>query len=308
MAIEERDVIIIGGGPAGLTTAIYSSRSRLDTVVLERGLAGGQMAITENIENYPGFPGGIAGMDLAMKMREQAESFGAVFETGEVTEISREKDHLCVGTAAGLMHAKAVLIATGTEPRKLKVPGESEYRGRGVSYCATCDGAFFREKDLVVVGGGDSAVQESLYLTRFAKRVTIVHRRDEFRAERILQERAVADPKIDFVWDTELLEIAGNDVVEKVITRNRKSGEEGEISTDGVFIFVGLLPNTDFLSEDFKRDGLGFLVTDEHLMTSVEGVWAAGDVRANSFKQVAVAVGEGAIAAGAMEHHIQSLG
>lgn len=303
------DILILGGGPAGLTAAIYATRSLRKVAVVEKGVPGGQIASTDMIENYPGFPEGISGLELMQKFEEQAKKFGTEFiNLFEVKEARKEAEHFTVAAADGReLTARAVIIATGQNPRTLGVPGEAEFTGRGVSYCATCDGAFFKDKVVTVVGGGNSAIQEALYLTRFASRVQVVHRRDQLRADRILQERAFASEKIEFIWNSVVVEITGDQTVNSVKVKNVKTDEITEVPTDGVFIYIGYEPNTGFLKDFIALDERGYIITDENLMTSVEGVFACGDVRKNTLKQVSVAVGEGAVAATSAEHYIDSL-
>ncbi|MGI6284219.1 thioredoxin-disulfide reductase [Neomoorella humiferrea] len=301
------DLLIIGGGPAGLTAALYGARGGLDTVVLEMGAPGGQAGLTDRIENYPGFPEGITGLELAMKFAEQAQRFGAKLETATVQGVDFTGPIKKVLSSSGTFEARAVIIASGAHPRPLGVPGEEEFRGRGVSYCATCDGAFFRDKKVAVIGGGDSAVEEALFLTRFASQVTIIHRRDTLRAAKILQERARDNPKISFAWNTVVTRIKGGEKVEGLELKDVGSGAVREEAFDGVFIFIGLEPNTSFLQGVVTLDAQGYIVTREDLATSVPGVFAAGDVRVKEFRQVSTAVGDGAVAAMAAEHYLASL-
>lgn len=301
------DVVIIGAGPAGMTAALYASRANLNVVMIERGAPGGQMNNTAEVENYPGFDS-ILGPDLANKMYENAERFGAKNAYGIVKEIKDQGDYKEVITDDEVYQTKTVIVATGCDHRKLGVPGEDEYAGRGVSYCAVCDGAFFRNKKLVVVGGGDSAVEEAIYLTRFAKEVVIIHRRDELRAQQIIQERAFANEKISFIWDTVVEEITGNEmVVQSVKTRNVKTDEVKEEAADGVFIYVGLDP----LTEPFQTSGIlneeGWVVTDNNMQTKIPGVFAVGDAREKELRQITTAVGEGSIAGQGVYNYIESL-
>lgn len=301
------DVIIIGAGPAGMTAAVYASRANLNTLMLERGVPGGQMSDTEAVENYPGFDS-ILGPDLANKMFEHSQKFGAKYAFGDVKEVKDHGDYKEVITGDKTYKAKAVIIATGAEHRKLGVPGEEEYAGRGVSYCAVCDGAFFRDGEIAVIGGGDSAVEEGMYLTRFAKKVTIIHRRDQLRAQKILQERAFQNEKIEFIWDTVVEKINGKDgKVSSLTLKNVKTGETKEFETDGVFIYIG----TDPLSEPFKSLGIvnedGYIPTNENMETKVPGIFAAGDVREKELRQIVTATGDGSIAAEAAIKYIESL-
>ncbi len=299
------DVVIIGGGPAGLTAGIYTKRAMLKAVLLEKIGIGGQIIVTDLVENFPGFLE-ISGADLAMKFEEHARKFG--LETKSMAEVSGIEDKgktKTVKTMEGDIEAKAVIIATGTTPRKLCAKGELGFIGKGVSYCATCDGFFFRDKVVVVVGGGDSAITEAIFLTRMAKKVYVVHRRDKLRAEKINQEHAFANPKISFVWDSVVEEIAGKNVVEKVIVRNVKTNAISEIKTDGVFIYVGLIPNTAFAN--VKKDEWGFIIANDKMETSARGIFVAGDCRVTPLRQIATAVGDGAIAAVSAERYIEEL-
>lgn len=297
---EIHDVIMIGAGPAALSAAIYTTREDIDTVLYEKGVIGGLAAVTDLVDNYPGFPKGIAGLELADALREQAERFGADIRLGEVLKIEDQGELKKLVTTDGEVYAKAVLIATGSDYKKLGVPGEDEFYGRGVHYCATCDGAFYRDKRLVVVGGGNSAAQESIFLTRFATHIDLLVRRNEMRASEILQEElAKHKDKITIHFNTTADEIFGEDrLVKKVIGTNVTSGKKVEFLTDGVFVFVGLNPNTGFLKgTDIELDELGMIRTDGSLATNMSGVFAAGDVRAGATMQVASATGEGATAA-----------
>ena len=299
------DVVIIGGGPSGLTAGIYVKRAMLSALLIERTGIGGQIIITDLIENYPGFLE-TSGGELAQKFEEHAAKFG--LETKSMVEVTGIEDRgkiKIVKTNEGDIEAKAVIIASGTTPRKLGAKGELNFTGRGVSYCATCDGFFFRDKTVVVVGGGDSAITEAIYLTKMAKNVIIVHRRDKLRAERINQEHAFANPKISFVWDSVVEEIAGKQTVEKVVIRNVKTNALSELKTDGVFIYVGLIPNTGFA--DVKKDEWGFIIVNDKMETSIKGIFASGDCRVTPLRQIATAVGDGAIAAVSAERYIECL-
>lgn len=302
---ELRDVIIIGAGPAGLTAALYTSRAGLSTLVIEREVPGGQVATTDEVENYPGIPH-TTGPELAAVMERQAADFGAEMMMADVEELTVEGRVKAVSTDNGTFHARALIIASGAKPRELGVPGERRLRGRGVSYCATCDGAFFRGQDLVVVGGGDSAVQEAIFLTRFARRVTIVHRRDQLRAIKVLQDKAFKNPKVEFVWDSVVEEIMGDEHVERVRLKNLRTGEATDRPADGVFVYVGIRPVSGFLPASIALAD-GYVVTDDHLQTSVEGVFAAGDIRPKPLRQITTAVADGATAAMAAEHYLASL-
>jgi len=302
------DAIVIGAGPAGLTGGIYLARARRSVLVLERAMAGGQMGLTELIENYPGFPEGISGFELADRMKQQAGRFGA--ELREITAVSEVRpadgEHVVVVDGSEIT-ARSILLAPGVVPRTLDIPGEGEFFGRGVSSCATCDGFLYRGKEVVVVGGGDTAVEEGMYLTKFADKVTVIHRRDELRAARIIQERAFANGKMDWVWNAVPKRILGEEAVHAVEYEDVKTGDVGQIAVNGVFIFVGQLPNTDFLQDVVKLDEAGYIVTDALLRTSRMGLFACGDARANYLKQIAHAVGEGALAAVQMDKYLDTL-
>lgn len=307
MAAKLYDLVIVGGGPAGLTAGLYAGRALLKTVLLEKGFLGGRAFTTSNIENYPGFPEGISGADMAEKLRKQAEKFGVEILTGEDVVSLKDGELKEVATAENTYKTTTVVIASGLHPRTLNIPGEREFVGRGVSYCATCDGAFFTGKKIIVVGGGDSAIDEAIFLTRFAEKVTIVHRRDELRAAKSLQEKTLAHPKIDFMWSSELRGIYGNNMVQKVVVLDKKAQKEREVSIDGVFMYVGNIPNTAFAEGILQLDENGYILTDETLQTSVPGIFAAGDVRSNLLKQIVVAMGEGALASVSAEKYIESL-
>ncbi|GED72665.1 thioredoxin reductase [Brevibacillus reuszeri] len=300
------DVIIAGAGPAGMTAAVYTSRANMSTLMLERGIPGGQMANTEEIENYPGFSS-ILGPDLSTKMFEHAQQFGAEYAYGEIKEIRDEEPYKRVVAGDKEYLAKSVIVATGAEHRLLGAPGEKELSGRGVSYCAVCDGAFFRNKELVVVGGGDSAVEEAVFLTRFASKVTIVHRRDQFRAQKILQKRAFENEKIEVIWDSAVKEIRGEGKVQSVLLENTKTGEQSELATDGVFIYVGMDPLTESVRPLGITNDAGYVLTDEKMYTKVKGVFAAGDVREKMLRQVVTATGDGSIAAQSAQHFVEAL-
>lgn len=289
------DTIIIGAGPAGMTAALYAARSNLKVALIEGGLPGGQMNNTSDIENYPGYAN-ISGPELAEKMFEPLENLGVEHLYGFVENIEDHGDVKKVITDDEEFETRTVIVATGSKHRLLGVPGEEELNSRGVSYCAVCDGAFFRDQDLLVVGGGDSAVEEAIFLTQFAKSVTIVHRRDELRAQKVLQDRAFANDKINFIWDSVVREIKGENRVESVVIENVKSGQVTEQAFGGVFIYVGLDPVSDFVQELHIQDHAGWIVTDDHMKTSVAGVFAVGDVRQKDLRQVTTAVGDGAIA------------
>ena len=289
------DTIIIGAGPAGMTAALYAARSNLKVALIEGGLPGGQMNNTSDIENYPGYAN-ISGPELAEKMFEPLENLGVEHLYGFVKDIENHDDVKKVITDDEEFETRTVIVATGSKHRLLGVPGEEELNSRGVSYCAVCDGAFFRDQDLLVVGGGDSAVEEAIFLTQFAKSVTIVHRRDELRAQRVLQDRAFANEKIKFIWDSVVKEIKGENRVESVVIENVKTNQVTEHAFGGVFIYVGLDPVSDFTKDLQIQDESGWIVTDDHMKTSVAGVFAVGDVRQKDLRQVTTAVGDGAIA------------
>lgn len=301
------DVVIIGAGPAGMTAAVYTSRANLSTLMLERGIPGGQMANTEEVENYPGFDT-ILGPELSTKMFDHAKKFGAEYAYGDVTEIIDGEEYKTIKAGAKEYKTRAIILSTGAEYKKMGVPGEKELGGRGVSYCAVCDGAFFKQKNLVVVGGGDSAVEEGVYLTRFADKVTIVHRRDKLRAQKILQDRAFANEKIDFIWNATVKEInEANGKVGSVTLQSTVDGTETELATDGVFIYIGMLP----LTKPFESLGIlnenGYIVTNDNMETAVPGIFAAGDVREKTLRQIVTATGDGSIAAQAAQHYIEAL-
>ncbi|RSI29159.1 Thioredoxin reductase [Streptococcus sanguinis] len=290
------DTIIIGAGPAGMTAALYAARSNLKVALLERGIPGGQMNNTADIENYPGYAN-ISGPELAEKMFEPLENLGVEHLFGLVEKIEDRGDFKEIITEDERFEAKTVIIASGANHRHLGVPGEEDYNSRGVSYCAVCDGAFFRDEDLLVVGGGDSAVEEAIFLTRFAKSVTIVHRRDELRAQKVLQDRAFANEKIRFVWDSVVESIHGDErKVTGVTFKNVKTGETSQAEFGGIFIYVGLDPVSEFAADLGITDEAGWILTDHQMKTSVAGIYAVGDVRQKDLRQITTAVGDGAIA------------
>ncbi len=299
-AVQHERVIIIGSGPAGLTAALYTARANLNPLVIAGDLLGGQVSLTYEIENYPGFPQGLSGQELVEYMKTQAERFGARIKMFSlVTEVDFSNGSpFTVKTDDGQEYrADAVIVTVGANPRHLGVPGEKELTGRGVSYCATCDGAFFRNKNVVVVGGGDSALEEAIFLTRFATRVDIIHRRDSLRAGQTLQKRARANDKIHFMWDTVVEGILGDDVVKAVRLRNVKTNAVTHYPTDGVFIFVGHDPNSDLFHGQLERDAFGYVITDREMRTNVEGIFAAGEIQDRIYRQVATSVGQGTAAA-----------
>jgi thioredoxin reductase (NADPH) len=296
------DAIVIGGGPAALGAALYAGRAELRTLVLERRALGGQAAQTDAIENYAGFPQGVSGPQLTELMTAQAKRFGVDIRMEEASRIELDGEMKVVTTEEGVYRAPVVILAMGADPVKLNVPSEAELRGRGVSYCATCDAPFFRNKKVVVVGGGDSAFKEGLFIAKFAREIVLVHRREEFRATKIYQSAVRANPKFSLRLNCVLERINGQDHVESVSIRNLKSGGTDTIPCDGVFIFIGTAPNTEFLRNLFALDGAGHLQTGCDMMTSIPGIFAIGDVRKGSYRQIATAVGEGATAAMAAEH------
>ncbi len=306
MAKTDYDLVIIGAGPAGMTAGLYAARARMNVLLLEKAVPGGQVLITDWIENYPGFPEGISGYDLSEKMRVQAEQMNLETETAEVHSLELSEDVKKIILKDRTITCKSIIIASGASPRKLEI-GEDKFFGKGVSFCATCDGPFFKEKTVVAIGGGDTAVQEAIFLTKFAKKVYLVHRRDELRATKILQERALSNDKIEMVWDSVATGINGFFGVEGVNIKNVKTESESVLKADGCFIWVGILPNAEFLSDDIKTDEYGFIITDQKMQTSVPGVFAAGDIRDTSLRQIATAVGDAAMAAVTAEHYIENL-
>ena len=307
MKSVDYDLVIIGGGPAGLTAGLYAARSKLNTILIEKVVPGGQVLITDWIENYPGFPDGLSGPDLIQKMTDQVKRFDLKIENNEVTAVDVSQPIKKITLNDRSLTTHTIIIATGASPRKLGVPGEDTFSGKGVSYCATCDGPFFKDRPVAAVGGGDTAVQESLYLTRFAKKVYLIHRRDQLRAAAILQNRAMNDDKIEFVWDSELTSINGLTHVESIAVQNIKTGDKRQLNVDGCFIWVGIIPNTQFLSNAVELDETGFIITDLAMGTSQPGVFAAGDVRNTPIRQIATAVGDAAIAAHSAENYIETV-
>jgi len=301
---KKYDVVIIGGGPAGLSAGIYTARARLSSLLIERGAVGGQIINAEWVENYPGFTESISGIDLTEAMHKQATKFGLETLLAEVTGIDIKGGRKAVKTSQGDFTAKAVIIAGGSERQKLGVPGEAEFAGKGVSYCATCDGPFFRGKAVAVVGGGNTAITEAIELTKFASRITVIHRRDELRATKILQEKAFAEPKIDILWDSVIEEIDGDAFVSKVRVSNVKTRKKTVLDVSGVFMAVGFRPNTGYLKGIVKLDDIGTVITNEKMETSVPGIFAAGDIRGNSIRQIIAAAGDGAVAAIGAEKYI----
>ena len=302
------DLVIIGGGPAGLTAGLYAARARLNTLLIDKLALGGQILVTDWIENYPGFPEGLSGYELAQKLTEQAKRFELQIETREVLSVELSEQVKKIKLSDRTIATHAIIIATGASPKKLGVPGENTFYGKGVSFCATCDAPFFRDRVVAAVGGGDTAVQETIFLTKFVKKVYLIHRRDQLRAAAILQERAFANEKIEFLWDSVITSIDGGLTnVEKVTIQNVKTGDVKQLPVDGCFIWVGILPNTQFLGDTVELDEFGFIRVNHHMETSVPGVFAAGDVRNTPLRQIVTAVGDAAIAAFSAEHYIANL-
>lgn len=295
--MSKYDVIIIGGGPAGLTAGLYTARGRLKSLLIEKMVIGGQITMTELVENFPGFPEGISGLDLTELMHKQATKYGLETAMSEVTGVELKGNEKLVKTTSGDFTARALIIASGSERTKLNAPGEEEFTGRGVSYCATCDGAFFKDKTVAVVGGGNVAVSEALHLTRFAERIYLIHRRNQLRATRILQERILSDPKVKVLWDSVVDKISGSDFVREIAIRQVKTGEVKPLPIDGVFVAIGFKPETEYLKDLLQLDETGHIITDGKMETNVPGVFAAGDIRYNSGRQAICAAGDGATAA-----------
>lgn len=302
----EADVVVIGAGPAGMTAALYASRANLKTIMLEKGAPGGEMINTADVENYPGYSL-ISGPELSAKMYEGAMRFGAEHVYGDVQKLEVKDDLKYITTSDKQYVAPVVIVATGSHHRRLGVPGEDKLTGQGVSYCAVCDGFFFRDRHLVVVGGGDSATEEGVYLTQFAEKVTIIHRRDELRAQQILQERAFDNPKVDFIWDSVVEEIQGEQNVTGVQIRNRKTDEISVFPCEGVFVYIGLIPNSDIVEGLGITDEEGWIITNEKMETSIPGLFAVGDVRQTPLRQIATAVGDGSHAGHMAYQYIQTL-
>jgi len=299
------ELAIIGGGPAGLGAGVYATRAALKTILFEQGMTGGLAATTDKIENYPGFPEGIGGPELMKLMEAQAIRFGLTVENRMVEEIKLVGDHFSIKIGEEeSMEAKAIILATGAQPQRLKVKGEEEFYGRGVSYCATCDGAFFKGKKVVVVGGGDSAIEEALFLSKMVEQVYLIHRRNQLRATKILQRRAFENPKIEFIWDSVIIEILGAERIKAILIKNVANGETRSLAVDGVFIYVGLKPNSELVKELVECDEGGYILTDEAMRTSQAGVFAAGDVRQKVLRQVITAVSDGAVAAVTAEKYL----
>ncbi|NZA37727.1 thioredoxin-disulfide reductase [Eubacterium callanderi] len=291
------DIIIIGSGPAGLAAGLYAARGQMRTLILEKGGFGGQIATSWEVENYPGAPTDTTGPSLTERMREQCVDFGVEFQTEEFKYFEKTGQTFEVTTSSTVYQTKAIIVATGAQPKLLGCPGELEFRGLGVSYCATCDANFFRNLEIAVVGGGDTAIEEAIYLTKFASKVTVIHRRDKLRAAKVLQERAMENEKIRFVWDSVVEEIKGDGLVQSIVVKNVKDGALTEIPVQGVFVYVGQIPHTQYFVGTLEKDARDYLITDEDMCTNIPGVFAAGDVRRKSLRQVVTAAGDGAIAA-----------
>ncbi|RLB21258.1 MAG: thioredoxin-disulfide reductase [Deltaproteobacteria bacterium] len=302
-----RDLIIVGGGPAGLTAGLYAARARVDVVLFERMAPGGQVLLTDIVENYPGFPDGISGFELMDKMKRQAESFGLPIENREVRGFTLSPDNKVVSTDKGDEQTKALILACGANPKKLGIEGEQLLIGKGVSYCATCDGPFYRDQEVAVIGGGDTAVEEALFLTRFASKVYLIHRRDQLRATKILQERVIGHEKVHILWDTIPVKILGQTGVEGIEIQNVKTGKTSVLRVQGVFVFIGFEPNSELIKGLLELDDRGFIITNAEMETSVPGVFAAGDIRSKNLRQISNAVGEGATAAFAAERYLENI-
>jgi thioredoxin reductase (NADPH) len=308
MANTDHQLIIIGGGPAGLTAGLYAARDRLQVMLVEKGVAGGQVLVTDWIDNYPGFPEGLSGFDLIEKITAQAKRFELETKNANVVKVElAEAEKKLIFENGEELTCQALIICTGARPNKLGIPGEQELTGKGVSYCATCDGPFFRDQEIIVVGGGDTAIQEADFLTRFASKVTVINRRAELRATKVLQEKAFANERINFVWNSNVVAIEGGKEVERVKILDN-NGEESEISASGIFILIGTIPNNEVLPlEQLGADESGFVITDDEMQTRVPGVMAAGDIRSKRVRQIINAAGEGAVAAIAAEHYLNKL-
>lgn len=305
--VIQTDVMIVGAGPAGLTAALYASRANLKTVIFEQGLPGGEINNTADVENYPGY-GIISGPELAQSIYQGAMRFGAEFVNRQVIDIQVHEGIKSVATSDTIYQGKVLILAMGSHHRKLQVPGEDVFSGKGVSYCAVCDGFFFKNKKILVVGGGDSAVEEGIHLTQFAESVTILHRRDQLRAQKVLQDRAFSNEKINFIWDSQVEEIIGDEMVQQVQIKNNKTGEENLLDYQGVFIYIGLIPNSDLVKSLNICDDEGWILTNERMETTIPGVFAVGDVRSTPLRQIATAVGDGSHAGHMAYQYIQSLG
>lgn len=306
---EFHQAIIIGGGPAGLTAGIYLMRAGIEAVLIEKAILGGAPMNYEHVENYPGFPEGISSRELMQRMVDQGRRFGLMMkEFVEIENVARAGDRFVVTAGSDTFESFGVVGATGTVSVKMGIPGEEEFVGRGISYCATCDGAFFRNLDVAVIGGGDAAIEEALSLTKVVRKVYVIHRRDALRAQKIIQDRAFANDKMEFLWNKIPVAIEGKDQVESIMLEDTKSHERSRLAVDGVFVYIGARPNTAFLGDLVERDGAGFIMTDENLVTKTPGLYVAGDARKKSLRQIATAVGDGAVAAVSLEHYILEKG
>jgi thioredoxin reductase (NADPH) len=307
MANTDHQLIIIGGGPAGLTAGLYAARDRLQVILVEKGVAGGQVLVTDWIDNYPGFPEGVSGADLIEKITAQTKRFELVIKNANVVKLElSETEKKLIFESGEELTCQALIICTGARPNKLDIPGEQKFTGKGVSYCGTCDGPFFKDQEIVVVGGGDTAIQEADFLTKFASKVTVIHRRDELRATKVLQEKAFANKRIEFIWNANVIAIEGEKEVERVKIRSN-NGEESQIAVSGVFILIGTIPNNELLPlEQLGADEFGFIITDGEMQTKIPGVMAAGDIRSKRVRQIINAAGEGAVAAIAAEHYLNN--
>ncbi len=305
MKKEAYDLIIVGGGPAGLTAALYAARSRLNVLLVERVAPGGQIAMTDLVENYPGFPEGITGMELVSRIKAQVDKLNVPIRQGEVRALEEDRAFKVVYVDSDWLEAKTVVVASGASPKRLGLPREDEFIGRGISFCATCDAPFYKGQNVAVVGGGDTAVQEALYLTKFAKKVYLIHRRNKLRAARILQERLLQSDKVEVLWSSAVDELIGEGLLEGIRVRNLESGEKQVLKVLGLFLFVGWRPNSAFLKGVVDLDAEGFVITGENMETSVPGIFAAGDVRRKILRQVSTAVGDGATAAHAAERYLE---
>ncbi|MCF7912474.1 MAG: thioredoxin-disulfide reductase [Candidatus Cloacimonetes bacterium] len=298
------DIAIIGSGPAGMSAAIYAARGGLKPIVFEKGVLGGQITVTQEVENYPGFHKTLSGIELMDEMKKHADKFGTEICEEEVKGVGMQGLCKIIETDKKIYHAKTLIIATGAHPRKLNVPGEDKFYGKGVSYCATCDGFFYRDKVVAVVGGGDSAIEEAMFLTRFVKKVYIIHRRNELRAVQIIQDRAFENPKIEFVWNSEIQEVSGKDFVESITVYNKKEEKHFDLAVDGIFVYVGILPNNELIESRVELDKQGFALVDDSMQTNIPGIFAAGDIVSKKLRQVITAASDGAIAAWSAEKWI----
>jgi len=302
---ESHEAVVVGGGPAGLTAGIYLMRAGIDAILVEQGVVGGTPMKYEHVENYPGFPDGIASRELMDRMTSQAKRFGLVIKDFcQVSGMGLRGGRFVIQAGEDTVESLGVIVAAGTQSVKIDIPGEAEFMGRGVSNCATCDGMFFRNMDVAVIGGGDAAIQEGLTLANLARKVYVVHRRDALRAQKIIQDRAFTNPKMEFLWNKVPLEIKGKEQVESIKLRDTKTGQTSEIKVEGIFVYVGSRPNTTFLGDLAETDQAGFLLTDENLMTKTAGLYVAGDARRKSLRQISTAVGDGALAAVSLERYI----